>query len=161
MTKSRDFKVGLIGFIFGLAVIFMTSRLPDSKMAGDIGPRVFPYISGTLMTFCGGVLALISRRKNPAKDRQFLDRAGAVRLVTLLAVLIAYAVSLGKCGFLIPSMLCLFLLMTMFSESGQVRLWKRILISVLVSLAIYVAFTKGLSLRLPLSGLEKSLNRLF
>lgn len=156
---KKDMVNGIVCAVIGAAAIMIASQLPASNMAGDIGPKVFPYIAGALLVVCGSLQAVMNL-KGPKEKTEFLDKNGWKRLLTLTGVLLVYVVCMKKIGFILPSILLLFILSTMFSQDNHVALWKRVLFAIVLPLIIYVAFTKGLTLRMPMGVLEKALNKL-
>lgn len=155
----KDAVNGTVSALIGLSAVIMASHLPDSNMSGDIGPRVFPYIGGGLLILCGILLGVTGRKKEKAKQC-FLNANGFKRLGVIFSVLLIYALAMKYIGFLIPSIITLFILATLFAGEHKVALWKRIVFAVVVPGFIYFVFTKGLSLRMPMGTIEKAVNRL-
>lgn len=156
---SKDTGNGIVCAVVGAVLIIMATGLPQSNMEGDIGPRVFPYIAGGILVLCGSLLA-ISGKKRVKEANAFLDKEGWKRLGSIIGVLVVYVVALKAVGFLVPSVLLLFVLCTMFSRETNLTLWRRVVFALVIPVVVYVAFTKGLSLRMPQGVLEKLVNKL-
>lgn len=145
MTKDRV--TGLLSLLLGIGVGIMTSQLPPSTMANDIGPAVFPYITACILIVCGAGLIL----KKPANTdaEPFFDRTALIRLAKISGVVVAYIVLEAMFGFLLPTIAVLFVLCMMFSKSGQTKWWQALIFSAAVAIIVYLLFTKGFSLVLP------------
>lgn len=142
---------------FGIAVCILSlafllagvPTIPDDWMrtAGaryfTVGPRLFPYMAGTLCLVLGVLIAL-GRRSEPGA---FLAN-GAVRRRTgaLAALCLAYAVLLGILGFVAASALA----MAVFMLGFGVRRWSVVLpVALLLPWLTALAFERVLQLRLP------------
>lgn len=145
MNKERSAGIGAI--VFGLVYALMTAQLPASNMVGDPGPKVFPYLAAGIIILTGTLLVV--RKPGEGSSKPYLTKAEWKKFAVLLAVYVAYAVLLGLCGFLIATPICLFVTSTLFSAGKKIAVWKRLLYSALVTLAIYALFAKALQVVLP------------
>ncbi len=145
---SRDRATGLMAIVLGIVVAVMTSQLPRSMMAGDIGPKVFPYITAGIMIICG-IGLLLGKEADTGRQLQ-LSKTQWQRLGMIFAVVFVYIVSMDFVGFIVPTVLALFILSTMFAKGRvEVALWKRILFAVAVTLILYYLFNELLVMPLP------------
>lgn len=142
---KKDRVTGLLSFLLGIGVAYMTSQLPPSKMANDVGPAVFPYITAFILIVCGAGLMI----KKPVDVPAFFDKKALIRLAEISAVMVGYVALEYAFGFLIPTIAVLFVLCLMFSKPGQTKWWQALLFAVLVAVIVYFIFTKGFSLVLP------------
>ena len=146
----RDRIVGIITVIIGAAVALMTFQLPDSNMAGDVGPKVFPFISAAIMLLCGAILVV----RKPTKDaKPFLVGEQKKRFLAIIAVIIGYIVLMWAVGFVIPTLLMLVVLCLMFGKDEKVPVWQAIVYAVIITGIIYVMFSIVLHLRLPVGNI--------
>ena len=113
---------------------WMTMGLKPSMIAaGDPGPKVFPMISAALFLICG--IAILFQKEKPGA-RTFLTREQWKRLITLFVILIGYALLMLAAGFLISTVVVLFVVCTLFAGSKQPPLWIRILYAVVLAFAV-------------------------
>lgn len=63
--------------------------------------------------------------------------------------MLAYCIAMVYLGYFIPTCITIFCLCTMFSEGMGLKLWKRILFSLVLTSAIYFIFTSLLVMKLP------------
>ena len=143
--------LGVVGYIWvGL------SLPPYYKMAGVPGPSVFPLILGVIMA--GGALWLLifpgkqkKNKRRPSEYSGWRRLLKAWRFFFMWGLLITYVFLLPVLGFVISSAV---LLATFFFLLGEKRWYLGISISLVFTIVIYIAFAKGLQIRLPLGILE-------
>lgn len=146
---TRDKGVGIFAILLGIAVVVMTLQLPKSNMAGDIGPRVFPFIAAAIILGCG--ILLVIRKSNVEKP--YLEKNEVPRFLAIVGVIVGYVVALWALGFLIPTFAMLFGTCMMFGKDVKVKPVFAALYAAIITGVIYVAFTMLLHLRLPVSAL--------
>lgn len=139
--------LGVVGYIWrGL------SLPPYYRVPGVPGPSVFPLILGAIMG--GGAVWLLifpheeAKPKTIKESRWLLERW---RFFLMWGLLIAYVFLLPGLGFVISSTM---LLAAFFFLLGERRWYLGILIALVFTIGIYIAFARGLQIRLPLGVLE-------
>lgn len=143
MTKDRV--TGIMALILGVIIGVMAFQLPQSKITGDVGPRVFPFLSSGILVICGaGLLIRGGKEGSGMFDRTALKRLGLIFLVVLV-----YCIAMNYIGFLVPTAVVLFVLSTMFAEGKQVAWWKRALYALVITAGVYLLFHNVLNLKLP------------
>ncbi len=142
---TRDRVTGLIAVLLGAAIAFMTSQLPPTTMAGDIGPKAFPYISAGIMVICGVGLLINGKVKSPAyyTGKQF------GRLCLISAVMLGFIVAMQFLGYVIACFAALLILCTMFSQGKDIAVWKRVVFAAAMTAVMYLMFEKVFSIPLP------------
>ena len=142
---TRDRSTGIVALVHGTVIAALTLQLPDSTIAGDVGPRVFPFISGGLLILCGA--GLLVNGKSTAEG--IFTKKALGRLGLIFGVVLAYCVGMAFLGFIVPTVLVLFVLSTMFAEGKDAALWKRALYAVVITAIVYFLFHNVLNLKLP------------
>lgn len=145
---KKDRLNGIICLIFSTVLIISALMLPESKVPDDIGPTVFPVMAGLMILIPALVMIF---KPNPKADVQpFLaGKDEKKRFLLLVGVLFLYVICLYVAGFLIATPIVTFIICTMFSKGKKIPWWVRMLYSVILTAAIYLAFAKGLGLKLP------------
>lgn len=131
--------------IFGVPTISNDWMSAAGAQYFTVGPRLFPYVAGSLCLLFGALIAL-SRR--PAGDMgAFLSDPGVRRRTLGLAALsVAYVALLDVLGFVPASSLAMAVLMLAFG----VRRWLLVLpVALLAPWLTALAFEHVLGLRLP------------
>ena len=125
----------------------MTSQLPDSQYSGAVGPKVFPYIAAIGLLLCS--IGIFFHKPHGKATKPFMDRAGWVRILKLSLLLALYPVMFIYLGFIVASIVLLFVMITMFDLEKEEPLWKRSLVSLVTTGALYVLFVHLINIRLP------------
>jgi len=146
----RDRFVGIIGVLLGAAIAYMTYRLPDSTMAGDIGPKVFPFVSAALLLVCGAILLI---RKPSAHKAWLQGKQQWLRFLAIILVILAYVVLLVLFGYIFATLVFVTALFMMFGQSEGAKLWQGLTYAGIVTLSTYLLFNKVLSLRMPVGSI--------
>jgi putative tricarboxylic transport membrane protein len=150
-TEALVVLIGVVGYLWaGL-------RLPlHYQMPGVPGPTVFPLILGAIMA--GGALWLLifpgteeELKKSPSGHGLWHRLLRAWRFFLMWGLLIAYVFLMPGLGFVISSAV---LLAALFFLLGEKRWYLGIPIALVFTIGIYMAFAKGLHIRLPLGILE-------
>ncbi|MBO6159186.1 MAG: tripartite tricarboxylate transporter TctB family protein [Firmicutes bacterium] len=143
---NRNKGTGILSALLGIVVILYTMTIPNPRSTADmLGPRAFPYITGTLLVVCG--IGLFLQKSD--KEKPFLTKHQWKRLLAICSVYLAYSLLLWAFGFLIATPLCLFTLSTMFSAGKKVPWWGRILYAVGLTAVLYFCFFTLLGMSLP------------
>lgn len=129
---------------------------PYYEVRGVPGPFVFPLILGAIMG--GGALWLLifppeetERKTSPSGEARWRRLLKGWRFFLMWGLLIGYVFLLPSVGFVICSAV---LLAVFFFLLGEKRWYLGIPISLVFTIGIYIAFAKGLQIRLPLGVLE-------
>ena len=133
---------GLVALVFGAAIAVEAQRIADPG-ADVIGPGAFPFWLGLIIAACG--VALCVRGLGAGRE----GREPPVRWLALAAsvvLLVAYAHSLARLGFLVATALFVAAALALLGERGLVRL---ALAGVAVSVAVFVLFGLVLGVDLP------------
>lgn len=140
--------ISLALIALGSYVVYDTQSIADTQ-AGQIGPRLFPYIIGTGLTICGAVLgwhALSGGWRHVPLDQEGHDAPDWVAFFVISAGVILHMVLIGWAGFIIASTLLFLLIARGFGSRRPVR---DVGIAVALSVVVFYVFTLGLGLSLP------------
>lgn len=148
----RDRIVGLVTVIMGALVALGTTQIADSNMAGDPGPKVFPFISAGILLVCGIILLV---RKPAGEVKPFLQGQEIKRFLTIIGVIAAYIVLMWAVGFAIPTFLMVLVMCLMFGKDVKTPVWQAAIYALVVTAVLYAVFVMALHLRLPVGSLIK------
>ena len=140
--------------VLGAIVLWKTGEIRITPMNSRIGPRVIPYIVGSGLVVIGiwyALEVLRGRAAEPAggEDSEDVDPTlpTAWDTIAILGVaLIAYLLLIERAGFIIASSA---LFLGSAFGMGSRRIGRDAAVAILLSTAIYLIFTRGLSLDLP------------
>lgn len=139
-----DRMVSIITIAIGLFVIVLTFSLPPPAMKGTPGPAFFPCIAGTGLVCCG--LYLWLKRKKILKNGSSaypLQLKGRVFKIMVLAALSPPL--LNFFGFLPTCFGTTFF----FLKILQVSYFGAVIIGLVITMVIYLAFHYGLQVQFP------------
>ncbi len=139
--------IGLF-LILGSALVLWHVQSFPSLENGYPGPALFPTVLAVLFIFCGIGLIIqgVRQREKLLKfDTGSLTFSGFLNILIVLATIICYIFFAEYVGFLIFSFLVLLILMKWL----KVKTLSSLLMSIGVTLVIYILFAKMLLVPLP------------
>lgn len=158
--EKRDLIAGILTLAFGVTELLLTGSIAVKKTAGDPGSAFLPYVVGGLIVLMSllqlaGTLARLHRSGREASQPHAEGKSELPVLYSAVNMLV-YVLLLKPAGFILSSMLFLFLQMTIMAgqkPSGR-ELAIRAVIAVAAPVLIYFLFVRLFSMSLP-SGLLK------
>jgi len=152
--RLYELAVAVAVIVLGLLVLWQTRDIRISPMNAKIGPRVIPYIVGSGLVVVGSWYAIdLLRGSGPVgsvgEDAEDVDVEAATNWATVAWIgvsLVAYLVLLERAGFILAS--CVLYFGAAFGM-GSRSVARDAVVAVVLSVAVYLLFTRGLSLRLP------------
>ncbi|MBK5256559.1 MAG: tripartite tricarboxylate transporter TctB family protein [Vicinamibacteria bacterium] len=138
--------VALAAIALGLFVFFASFSIDLGTGYDRIGPRFFPYVVAAGLVLSGSFLARGAlRRPNPSPTEFHLQTSWPA-IGTLALALGSSVLLLERAGFILTAALLFFLVARAFESR---RPWRDAVVGLLLSVFVYVAFTRGLGLVLP------------
>jgi putative tricarboxylic transport membrane protein len=161
MTVNKVQSKGELAFAglllaLGVFVLVDTTTIEIPKAASNVGPRFFPYAVGALLTV-GALFAVIGILRGDhaeAEESELVDPSqpvNAKRLAGMVGAVVAFCVLVNTAGY-VPATAASFFLIAF--SLGAKHYARHAVISIVVAVAIYVAFTRGLGIYLPPGILE-------
>jgi putative tricarboxylic transport membrane protein len=151
--------VALAFLALGLLALWATFQIRQGGGYSAVGPRVFP-LAVAIGLLALSLLFLLRATRFP--DRDLAEQAAAeeasthwltVGLIVLLLVL--YAFALGILGYVVATTLFFALsAWVLRGRAGRLRVLRDLLIGLLLSLLVYLSFTRFLGVRLPAGVLD-------
>ena len=147
LTKSRlcGFLCMLIG---GIAAIAAKGFAPAGLLDSDPGPSLFPLIGGIGLAICGLIIFLQNSDKSRPLSSDF-TKAGLLRIAKCAVLLVVYCVAIKYVGFLISTVVVIYIFCGLFTLGKTVAWWKRLIYTVLMTGIVYYVFVDILSVMLP------------
>ena len=138
-------------FLAGIVVLTDTTILTVPDTGGYVSPKIFPYAIGLLLTSLS-IFQIIQVLRGKLGEPEGIE-AGELgqkgdwkALSIAVGSLIFYVVFLQLIGFVASATV---LFSGVAYSLGAKKLWRIVLIALLLSFAIFVGFTQGLQLQLP------------
>lgn len=145
--KVSDTAIGLFLIIFAGAVLIHVQGFPQLDN-GYPGPALFPEVLSVLFIFCGIGLIIqgVRKRQKILKfDLSSISSGGWLNIIFVLGTVLCYIFFAEFLGFLIFSFVILVVLMKWL----KVKTLPSLIMSVVVTLGIYLLFSKILLVPLP------------
>jgi len=144
MTKERW--LGIIAIIIAGFFAYQTGNIRVSDLAGDPGPKVFPYAACALIAVCGLGLIIQKPKKTAGK---FMNKEEWKRAIVLFAIYIIYVVLLWLIGYIATMPIILFAISYLFSIGHNPSILKSALYAIGVSAGLYLFYIVLMQSNLP------------
>jgi putative tricarboxylic transport membrane protein len=137
-----DVITGICILIISAIMFFLTVEFAEGV---SLGPEAFPRLITTIMAITG-ILILLQGIRNIDVFKTKIIKEDLARIAVLVLAAVVYLCLLPNIGYIISTILMLFVALLCFLNKNKKRI---ILTSLLVPIMIYVIFTKMLNVRLP------------
>jgi len=147
---NRTYVLGVLGLLLAAWIAWQTSKVPMRLVSNEPGPRFFPYVSAAGIALFS-ILTMIFDGPKEAKNgsKPYLDKAGWIRLIVIIAETIVFALGMYYLGFWIAGMLGTFMFIWTLKRNKKISIPVAILICVALSSICYFGFTRGFHIPLP------------
>ena len=137
--------------ILGLVVLYDTSKMLVPPGSGTVGPQIFPYlVSGFVILISLGLFLQIFRGNLGVPEGtefgEVVEKTDFKSLAMVAGSMLTYPLLIERAGFIIASSAVFFGVAFAY---GAKNLLKNLAISIIFSLIVYFAFSKGLNVSLP------------
>ena len=137
--------------ILGLVVLYDTSKMLVPPGSGTVGPQIFPYlVSGFVILISLSLFVQIFRGNLGVPEGtefgEVVEKTDFKSLAMVAGSMLTYPLLIERAGFIIASSVVFFGVAFAY---GAKNLLKNLAISVIFSLIVYFAFSKGLNVSLP------------
>ena len=160
VAKYEDVFSGVLLLIVSV-IMFFTAYSFEALTVSLIGPAFMPQIIAVIMAIFSVVIAVNGFKKSKAAGGE-IDMPASVEeeliitekksykpVLISLALMIAYVVLLPYIGFLIMTVIYIFLQMLILSHVTHRKIWLFLLISIITSATIYYLFRNVFYVMLP------------
>lgn len=149
MKKYGDLICGAVCAVVAVAVFVMSVQI-GMKESAAIGADFLPKIVAVILL----VFSLVLMRSGWKTCRTYQEETpefppNGKGVLIMLAALVLYAAALKPVGFILTSLVFVFLAIVLMSRKEETNYVKFAIISVVAVLAIYLIFTRFFGIRLP------------
>jgi putative tricarboxylic transport membrane protein len=145
-TDRAEIAVAAAAIALGVFVLAGSASISLGAGYDRIGPRFFPYVVGAGLVLSGAFLGLGAWRGSTPEPSHPHDETSGRAALTVTLALVASVLLLERAGFILTSALLFWLVARAFQSR---RPWRDAVVGALLSVFVYVAFTRGLGLVLP------------
>lgn len=147
MKLNKDKIIAAVCVLIGVIYLIGALNLPETNLAKDPGPKVFPIV-GAVIVIASSAAILLKRYDNEPKA--VYTKEQWKKAVIMLGLFIVYLLMLWVLGFLISTPIILLVSSYMFTDEGvKVALWKRVVFALALTFFLYWIFAKVLVMLLP------------
>lgn len=148
--KYKELSLGVIVSLFGLFYLYETTTIKP-LIDTFCDAKFIPYILGSLMLIIGLLQILDGTKviKSHTVEENDSQKKDNRYVALMILVVFAYAALLRPLGFLIATILVMFVQMLILAPKEEIKVIKFFILSVIFTVAIYVLFRYGLKLILP------------
>lgn len=147
-SLNKDKVIALCCLILGIAYVAGALMLPETNLAKDPGPKIFPIVGGAV-TILSSLAILIKKYADQPKAAYTGKQWKKVGI--MFGMFVLYAVLLWLVGYVIATPVLLVITSFLFTDEGKkVALWKKLLFAVVLTGALYWIFAKVLVMLLPM-----------
>ena len=162
---KKDMLVGLISVVFGIGFYALTYTFKLVKMPNTVNAAFFPRILGTAAILLGAVIfaqgfaAYQSADKSKAEEKK--KKTDVKRVIGVMAVLLAAALSLKYLGFILTMPWMMFLLFLLVNKMEIWNLPLYLAVSVILPVVVFFIFYYIFKTLLPMGLLKNFLSTYF
>ncbi|HLR65994.1 MAG TPA: tripartite tricarboxylate transporter TctB family protein [Virgibacillus sp.] len=145
MTSINYIFSSAIFIISGIVIIYVFG-LPAAEVTEGFGPGLFPLVISILMMVLSmSIIIQTFMDKRKHDDNNKADFKMMVLPVLILGLVIVYSIFFNIIGFIISTVIFLFVCMLIL----QTKMLKSIILSIVLTVAVYMMFTQILGVPLP------------
>lgn len=145
--KKANLIIGVLGICLGGYVIYTASGFPENNSAVDPGAAYFPTLLGAFVALlCIILIAVTLTGKKEEAEEVLTITPGIKRAVAGMGIFVSYCLLFKPLGFLLDTIWMCFAGMLLLQNRSYVKM---ALISIAVSVVIYVVFVILLGAKLP------------
>jgi putative tricarboxylic transport membrane protein len=135
----------------GVFVLIDAGTIDVPLAASNVGPRAFPYLAGAILTASAAlvVIEIVRGQSGDPEESELVEPHAKFswrKVGLLVASVVAFAVLLNPAGYVIANTVAFFGIAFTLGARHYVR---AAIGSLLLSLLVYVGFTRGLNIYLP------------
>ncbi len=157
--KTKDLILGVVLLALGIAYTVMARNVKTRPklVPSYANAQIFPTILGILLIVLSAVLIFQGAKKfmkGEEEKGEKMSRVDLISIVLTFALMVLYIIILPVCGFMISTMIYLFLQISILAPDGKRNYVLFAIIAVVFTILAFVAFRIGLSQILPRGPLE-------
>lgn len=147
---KRDTKTGIAGLVGAVYFAVMTATtVRQVPNAVEPGPRLMPYLACTIIAICSLGLLITSLKDKDKEEKPYFPKGGIKKITLAYLLLVAYGIALNVIGFAISTPFAMYAFIYMLKGEEKLKPVTSVIISVVVTVVLYLMFVKGFSIKLP------------
>lgn len=148
MKMKRDTITGIVGIIAVIIFFGLTQMFKQVPNLIEPGPKMLPYV-GLAVILLSSIMLLIQGLRDKSEEKPYFPEGEKKKAAQGYIALVIYGIAMTLVGFLITTPFAMTYFINMLKGDEKVKLWQMILISVVVTAALYAMFVFGFQVKLP------------
>ncbi len=149
MKMRRDTITGIVGLLGCEFFLMQTQSIKQPAKLLEPGPRLLPYVAIILIALSSVALIIKGYRDRNIEEKPYFPKGGVLKITKSYLMLVVYAIAMTYLGFLITTPFATLAFIYDLKGTSKVKLVPSIIISVLVTAALYAMFVFGFQVKLP------------
>lgn len=146
---NKDRITGIVGLVFCALLGWQVTTIKQVPNAVEPGPRLMPILALSIIALCSVALLITSFQKTENPPEKYFPQGGVKKITVGFALLVAYGIALSIFGFLLTTPFAMMAFIYLLKDENKVKLHTTIIISISVTVFIYLMFVVGFSINLP------------
>ncbi|MCC8127872.1 MAG: tripartite tricarboxylate transporter TctB family protein [Clostridiales bacterium] len=149
MKMRRDTITGIVGLLGCAFFLVQTQSIKQPAKLLEPGPRLLPYVAIILIALSSVALIIKGFKDRNIEEKPYFPKGGILKITKSYLMLVVYAIAMTYLGFLITTPFATLAFIYDLKGTSKVKLVPSIIISVLVTAALYAMFVFGFQVKLP------------
>ena len=149
MKLRRDTVTGIVGLVTCLVFGILTQKIKQPANLLEPGPRLLPIVAIVLIGLSSVALIVKGWKERAAEEKPYFPKGGVRKVTKSFLMLVAYAAAMTWLGFLITTPFATAAFIYDLKGNSTVKPIPTVIISVLVTLALYALFVFAFQVKLP------------
>lgn len=149
MKMRRDTITGIVGLLGCAFFLVQTQSIKQPAKLLEPGPRLLPYVAIILIALSSVALIIKGFRDRNIEEKPYFPKGGVLKITKSYLLLVVYAIAMTYLGFLITTPFATLAFIYDLKGNSKVKIVPSIIISVLVTAALYAMFVFGFQVKLP------------
>ncbi|MCD8223190.1 MAG: tripartite tricarboxylate transporter TctB family protein [Clostridiales bacterium] len=149
MKMRRDTITGIVGLLGCAFFLMQTQSIKQPAKLLEPGPRLLPYVAIILIALSSVALIIKGYKDRNIEEKPYFPKGGVLKITKSYLMLVVYAIAMTYLGFLITTPFATLVFIYDLKGTSRVKLVPSIIISVLVTAALYAMFVFGFQVKLP------------
>ena len=147
--KTRDIISALALIAVSLFGFYLSKDIPEPFREYDIGAAFLPRLVLGLIAALAVLKIIVSLIENKTAVLEPKDKSQFFKGFSTIILVGIYCFCYKPVGFLLDTLIYLFLQIVIVTPKEKRKIWKILLIDIIATVVVYLIFTKGFSVKLP------------
>lgn len=149
MKMRHDMVTGIVGLLTCIFFFIMTQQVRQPANLLEPGPRLLPYVAIFLIGISSIALIVKGYKEREIAEKPYFPKGGVIKVTKSFLMLVIYAVAMTYLGFVITTPFATAAFIYDLKGNSEVKPVSTVIISVVVTAALYAMFVFAFQIKLP------------